>query len=114
MALLGRGRPRRGQLRVTARGSPVTGASSGLGGNGGGIYGDGNTYQYLVDGTFISGNYADEGGPGIFYVSNDRTGTLTIRDSQIINTTGENFYTSPYRDIFYLGRSMTITGSTVE
>ncbi len=99
---------------ITNNQATGTGASSGLGGNGGGIYGDGNTYQYLVDGTVISGNYADEGGPGIFYVSNDRTGTLTIRDSQIINNTGENFYTSPYRDIFYLGRSMTITGSTVE
>ena len=99
---------------ITNNRAPGTGASSGLGGNGDGMYGDGNTYQYLVDGTVISGNYADEGGPGIFHVSNDRTGTLTVRDSQIINNTGENFYTSPYRDIFYLGRSMTITGSTVE
>lgn len=99
---------------ITDNRATGTGASSGLGGNGGGIYGDGNTFHYLVDGTVISGNYADEGGPGIFYVSNDRTGTLTIRNSQIINNTGQNFYTSPYRDIFYLGRTMTITGSTVE
>lgn len=95
----------------TATGS---GASSGQGGNGGGIYGDGNTYHYLVDGTVISGNYAPEGGPGIFYVSNNRTGTLTIRDSQIVDNTGQRFSTSPYRDIFYLGKSMTVTGSTAE
>ncbi|MCB2412989.1 hypothetical protein LGT39_09045, partial [Demequina sp. TTPB684] len=91
-----------------------TGASSGLGGNGGGIYGDGNTFHFLVAGTEISGNYADEGGPGIFYVSNDRTGTLTIRDSQVVDNTGEDFYTAPYRDIFFLGASLSVTGSTVE
>ncbi len=91
-----------------------TGASSGLGGNGGGIYGDGNTYAYVVDGTEISANYADEGGPGIFYVSNDRSGTLTIRNSQIVDNTGEEFFTAPYRDIFFLGKTMSVTGSTVE
>lgn len=91
-----------------------TGASSGLGGNGGALYGDGNNFRFVVDGTIMSGNYADEGGPGVFYVSNDRTGTLTIRNSRIINNTGENFYTSPYRDIFYLGGGFTVTGSTVE
>ncbi|WP_291380086.1 hypothetical protein [Demequina sp.] len=91
-----------------------TGASSGLGGNGGGIYGDGNAFHYLIDGTVISGNYADEGGPGIFYVSNNRTGTLTIRNSQLVDNTGEDFYTAPYRDIFFLGASMSITGSVVE
>lgn len=91
-----------------------TGASSGQGGNGGALYGDGNTYSYVIDGTVISGNFADEGGPGIFYVSNDRTGTLTIRDSQIIDNSGENFYTAPYRDIFYLGGGLTVTGSTVQ
>jgi len=83
-------------------------------GGGGGIYGDGNTYSFVVDGTVISGNFADEGGPGIFYVSNDRTGTLTIRNSQIIDNSGENFYTAPYRDIFYLGGGLTVTGSTVQ
>ena len=82
--------------------------------NGGGIYGDGNTYSFVVDGTVISNNFADEGGPGIFYVSNDRTGTLTIRNSQIIDNSGENFYTAPYRDIFYLGGGLTVTGSTVQ
>lgn len=99
---------------ITNNSATGTEASSGLGGNGGGIYGDGNTFAYLVDGTEISGNYADEGGPGIFYVSNNRTGTLTIRDSQIVDNTGEDFHTAPYRDIFFLGASMSITGSTVE
>jgi len=91
-----------------------TGASSGQGGNGGGIYGDGNTFHFLVAGTIIEGNDADEGGPGIFFVSNDRTGTLTIRDSELSDNSGENFSTSPYRDVFYLGGGLVVTGSTVE
>jgi hypothetical protein len=99
---------------VTRNTATGTGASSGQGGNGGGIYGDGNTYSYVVDGTVISGNVASEGGPGIFFVSNDLTGTLTIRNSQIIDNSGERFFTAPYRDIFYLGGAMTITGSTVQ
>ena len=99
---------------VTGNTATGTGANSGQGGNGGAIYGDGNTFHFTVDGTEISGNVAPEGGPGIFYVSNNRTGTLTIRDSTIINNTGERFHTAPYRDLFYLGKSLTITDSTVE
>ena len=99
---------------ITNNTATGTGASSGQGGNGGGIYGDGNTYSYVVDGTVISGNVASEGGPGIFFVSNDLTGTLTIRNSQIIDNSGEKFFTAPYRDIFYKGGGFTVTGSTVQ
>lgn len=99
---------------ITNNSATGTGASSGLGGNDGGISGDGNTYANLVDGTEVSGNYTDEGGPGILYVSNDRTGTLTLRDSQSVDNTGEDFYTAPHRDVFFLGASMSITDSIVE
>jgi predicted outer membrane repeat protein len=99
---------------VTNNTATGTGASSGQGGNGGGMYGDGNSFHFGVEGTIIAGNFADEGGPGVFFVSNDRTGTLTITDSQIIDNTGENFHTSPYRDIFYLGGGFTVAGSTVQ
>lgn len=99
---------------ITNNTATGTGASSGQGGNGGGIYGDGDTYSYVVDGTVISGNVASEGGPGIFYVSNDLTGTLTIRNSQIIDNSGEKFFTAPYRDIFYLGGGFTVPGSTIQ
>lgn len=93
-----------------------TGASSGNGGNGGAVYSDGTWKEVLIDGSILSGNVAPEGGPGVFYVSNDRAGHLSIRNSQIINNTGQRFYTSPYRDIFYLGRQSlpTVTNSTVE
>lgn len=80
-----------------------SGASSGLGGNGGGIYFDGTSESVLVQGTTITGNAAPEGGSGIFYVSNDHSGTLTIEGSTITGNTGETFWTDPYHDIYYLG-----------
>src|SRR6201999_22827 len=48
------------------------------GGSGGAIYNDGDTYTLTVAGSVISGNSAREGGGAIFYVSNDRTGTMSI------------------------------------
>ena len=98
----------------TGNSATGTGASSGQGGNGGALYGDGNAFDFVVEGSAMSGNYADEGGPAIFFVSNDRSGTLTLRDSILSGNTGENFHTSPYRDIFYLGGGLSVTGSTVE
>lgn len=99
---------------VTNNTATGTGASSGQGGNGGGLYGDGNAFSVRIEGTVVSGNFADEGGPGVFFVSNNRTGTLAITDSQIVDNTGENFHTAPYRDIFYLGGGFTVTRSTVQ
>ena len=45
------------------------------GGNGGAIYNDGNEMTLHVEGTRIEGNTSNhEGGSGIFFVSNNRTG----------------------------------------
>ena len=48
------------------------------GGSGGAIYNDGNTYILTIAGTVMTNNNANEGGGAIFYVSNDRTGTMSI------------------------------------
>lgn len=53
------------------------------GGSGGAIYNDGHTYALRVCGTTIEHNRANEGGGAIFYVSNDRTGSLSIVDSHL-------------------------------
>ena len=99
----------------TANTATGSGASSGDGGNGGAIYFDGTWQDVLVRGTTIQGNVAPEGGPGIFYVSNSRTGTLTIDASTITGNTGHSFHTPPYTDLYYLGTSQlpVITGATV-
>lgn len=90
-----------------------TGASSGQGGNGGAIYFDGTRQSVTIERSTIQGNVAPEGGPGVFYVSNDRTGTLTITDSTVTKNTGARFWTYKYRSIFYLGKQFVRSGSTI-
>ena len=83
------------------------------GGNGGAIYNDGNEMLLHVEGTRIEGNTSNhEGGSAIFFVSNDRSGSVEIVDSVLRNNTGDGF--STYPGIFFLGQSITFTGSTVE
>ncbi|MCC6995964.1 MAG: hypothetical protein IT370_15250 [Deltaproteobacteria bacterium] len=57
------------------------GANSGQGGNGGAIYNDGNEIVLDVSSSLIENNRANEGGSAVFFVSNNRTGAITIRDS---------------------------------
>ena len=73
------------------------------GGSGGAIYNDGDTYHLTVEGTIISGNHAREGGGAIFYVSNDRTGTLLIQGSTLRGNPNDGFFTAGYPGIFFLG-----------
>ncbi|MEU4623631.1 hypothetical protein AB0G04_27140 [Actinoplanes sp. NPDC023801] len=82
------------------------------GGSGGAIYLDGNTFQLRLDGTRIEKNRANEGGGAVFFVSNDRTGTLSIRNSTLRRNTSEGFESDGLPGIFYLGAgSPSISGS---
>ena len=66
-----------------------------------------------VEGTRIEGNTSNhEGGSAIFFVSNDRSGSVEIVDSVLRHNTGDGF--STYPGIFFLGDSITFPGSTVE
>jgi hypothetical protein len=51
------------------------------GGSGGAIYMDGNRFDLSVCGTLINNNTTNEGGSAIFYVSNDRSGTMSVTNS---------------------------------
>jgi hypothetical protein len=83
------------------------------GGNGGAIYNDGNLMTLRIAGTRVTGNRSNgEGGSAIFFVSNDRSGTVQIVDSVLRNNTGDGFSTHP--GIFFLGRSISFTRSVVE
>jgi hypothetical protein len=73
------------------------------GGSGGAIYTDGNRFTARVAGTRIENNSANEGGGAIFFVSNDRTGSLTIDGSRLAGNPSEGFETSGYPGIFFLG-----------
>lgn len=83
------------------------------GGSGGAIYNDGNTFTLTLAGTLIEDNHANEGGGAVFFVSNDRTGTLVIEDSTLRRNPSDGFETYP--GIFYLGSGEPqIRNSTVE
>jgi hypothetical protein len=84
------------------------------GGSGGAIYTDGNTYTVTVSGTTITRNHANAGGGAIFFVSNDRTGTLTIDHSKLTGNPNDGFQTAGLPGIFFLGaKPPTITASTI-
>ncbi|MGB8329094.1 MAG: hypothetical protein WCE62_03130 [Polyangiales bacterium] len=72
------------------------------GGSGGAIYNDGNTFTLTICGTHIANNSANEGGGAIFFVSNDRTGSLIIEDSVLENNPSDGFETQGYPGIFVL------------
>ncbi|WBB93817.1 hypothetical protein [Verrucosispora sp. WMMC514] len=82
------------------------------GGSGGAIYCDGNTFSVRLAGTVIEDNDAREGGGAIFFVSNDRTGTLRVENSTLRRNPSHGFENHP--GIFYLGSGKpTFTASTV-
>jgi hypothetical protein len=84
------------------------------GGNGGAIYLDGNRFTLDLVDSSISDNTASEGGPAIFFVSNDRSGELRITGSELRRNTGERFGTPGFPGIFFLGRgSPVVTASTI-
>ncbi len=92
--------------------NPARGGTPG-GGSGGAIYMDGNTITLRLQGSRIEDNHANEGGGGIFFVSNDRTGHLVIEDSEMRRNPSDGFETIP--GIFYLGDGpIQISNSVIE
>jgi hypothetical protein len=51
------------------------------GGSGGAIYQDGNTFSLTLCGVTAHDNSAPEGGSAVFHVSNDRSSTVSVRES---------------------------------
>ncbi|MCF0096145.1 hypothetical protein [Micromonospora sp. MH99] len=88
-----------------AIGSGANPAKSGTpgGGSGGAIYCDGNEFTVRIAGTVIENNKANEGGGAIFFVSNNRTGTMKIENSPLRRNPSGKFETPGYRGIFFLG-----------
>jgi predicted outer membrane repeat protein len=67
-----------------------------------------------VAGSTLEDNRAREGGGAIFFVSNDRTGTMSILNSRLKGNPSAGFETDGLPGIFFLGASQpTTTGSTL-
>jgi len=71
------------------------------GGSGGAIYLDGNRFTLTLAGTRITDNVANEGGGAVFFVSNDRTGTMAVRRSTLSANRSKGFQSYP--GIYFLG-----------
>jgi hypothetical protein len=91
--------------------NPARNGSAG-GGSGGAIYTDGNRFTVRIAGTIIADNHAREGGGAVFFVSNDRTGTMRIENSALRRNRSAGFETRGYPGVFFLGaRNPTLIGS---
>jgi hypothetical protein len=73
------------------------------GGSGGAIYNDGDRMTLSIGGSRFAGNHANEGGGAIFFVSDDRTGTMAITDSTLQSNPNDRFHTAGLPGIFFLG-----------
>jgi hypothetical protein len=97
--------------RAVGRGANPARPGTAGGGSGGAVYADGNRFRVLIAGTRMTGNHAREGGGAIFFVSNDRSGSLEIRASSLRANPSARFETDP--GIFFLGRRQTVMRSVV-
>lgn len=88
--------------RAIGNGANPAKAGTPGGGSGGAIYNDGNTFTLTLDGTLIEDNHAKEGGGAIFFVSNDESGTLVIKDSTLRRNPSDGFETPGYPGIFVI------------
>jgi hypothetical protein len=93
--------------------NPARGGTPG-GGSGGAIYCDGNLFTVKIAGTVIENNHANEGGGAVFFVSNDRSGTMAIEGSTLRKNKSDGFETAGLKGIFFLGaRNPTVRNSTL-
>ena len=93
--------------------NPAKGGTPG-GGSGGAIYTDGNLFTVRIAGSIIDNNTAREGGGAVFFVSNNRTGTMRIERSTLRRNPSAGFETRGFPGIFFLGaRPPTVIASTI-
>ena len=89
--------------RAIGRGANPARPGTPGGGSGGAIYNDGNRFELTITGSSLTDNRAAEGGGAIFFVSNDRTGTLAIKNSVLERNRSDGFQTAGLPGIFFLG-----------
>jgi hypothetical protein len=100
--------------RAIGRGANPAQSGTPGGGSGGAVYTDGNSYTVSITNSVITDNHANAGGGAVFFVSNDRTGTLLIDASTLRHNPNDGFQTAGLPGIFFLGaRRPTITRSSL-
>ncbi|MFT7838696.1 hypothetical protein Q5530_21355 [Saccharothrix sp. BKS2] len=103
----------RGNSAVGRGANPARAGTPG-GGSGGAIHADGNAFDLRIAGSVVEDNRANEGGGAVFFVSNDRTGTMSVEGSTLRRNPSAGFETPGYRGIFFLGAANPVVrGSTI-
>jgi hypothetical protein len=72
------------------------------GGSGGAVYMDGNSFDLSVCGSLMRDNAANDGGGAVFYVSIDRSGTMSLPDSTFVGNPSAGFETLGLAGVFVL------------
>jgi hypothetical protein len=91
------------------------GANDGQGGNGGAIYNDGNEIVLDLESSLLENNTANEGGSAVFFVSNDRSGSVSIQDSVTRNNPRGTFETPDLPGFYVLAKApATVVDSQIE
>jgi hypothetical protein len=99
--------------RAIGRGANPARTGTPGGGSGGAIYNDGDRMSLVIGGSLFQRNHANEGGGAIFFVSDDRTGTLAIRHSTLEGNPNDGFQTAGLPGIFFLGARRPTVASSV-
>lgn len=81
--------------RVIGNGANPADPGTPGGGSGGAIYNDGNTMTLTVCGTVLEHNQVNAHGSAIFFVTNDHTGNIVVRNSVIRNNIGGTWHRLP-------------------
>jgi hypothetical protein len=90
------------------------GANTGQGGNGGAIYNDGNEIVNDITSSLIENDMANEGGSAVFFVSNDKSGAITISDSITRNNPRGTFETPNLPGFYVIAKQpMTVNNSMI-
>jgi hypothetical protein len=91
------------------------GANSGMGGNGGAIYNDGNEIVLDIESSLLEDNHANEGGSAVFFVSNDKSGSITIADSTVENNPKGTFETAGLPGFYVIAKGpANVVDSTID
>jgi len=100
---------------VTGYGANPARAGTPGGGSGGAIYMDGNSMNLNLCGTRITDHAAPEGGSAVFYVSNNRTGTMQVTNATMKRNPKGRFETAGLPGMFVLAApgQPVVTNSTI-
>jgi hypothetical protein len=98
---------------ATGHGANPASSGSPGGGSGGAIYMDGDRMSLTVAGTVIRDCHAREGGGALFFVSDNNTGSATIKNSTLHHNPSAGFQTRP--GIYYqsAGHPLKVINSTI-